>query len=63
MKEFQVCGLGNALVDIFLDVSDADFAALGFERVILGVPSFSDAHFHGALDIITSVAEPWLTQR
>src|SRR5215831_6212615 len=32
MKEFDVCGLGNALVDIFLDLSDADFAALGFER-------------------------------
>jgi sugar/nucleoside kinase (ribokinase family) len=32
MKEFQVCGLGNALVDIFLDVSDAELAALGFER-------------------------------
>ncbi len=31
-KEFQVCGLGNAIVDIFLEVSDADFATLGFER-------------------------------
>src|SRR6266480_138717 len=32
MKEFQLCGLGNALVDIFLELSDAEFAALGFER-------------------------------
>jgi sugar/nucleoside kinase (ribokinase family) len=32
MKEFQICGLGNALVDIFLEVSDAEFAELGFER-------------------------------
>src|SRR2546423_1910467 len=32
MKEIQVCGLGNALVDIFLDVSDAELAALGFEH-------------------------------
>ena len=32
MKEFQLCGLGNALVDIFLDLSDQEFAALGFER-------------------------------
>lgn len=32
MREFHVCGIGNALVDIFLDVSDAEFAALGFER-------------------------------
>jgi sugar/nucleoside kinase (ribokinase family) len=32
MREFHVCGIGNALVDIFLDVSDAEFATLGFER-------------------------------
>jgi sugar/nucleoside kinase (ribokinase family) len=32
MKEFQLYGLGNALVDIFLDLSDEEFAALGFER-------------------------------
>jgi sugar/nucleoside kinase (ribokinase family) len=32
MKEFQLYGLGNALVDIFVDVSDPDFASLGFER-------------------------------
>ncbi len=32
MKELQLCGLGNAIVDIFVEVSDAEFAALGFER-------------------------------
>ena len=32
MKTLQLCGLGNAIVDIFLEVSDADFALLGFER-------------------------------
>jgi sugar/nucleoside kinase (ribokinase family) len=32
MKEFHVCGIGNALLDIFVDVSDAEFAPLGFER-------------------------------
>jgi len=32
MKEFHVCGLGNAIVDIFLELSDGEFAALGFER-------------------------------
>ncbi|VTS04734.1 adenosine kinase [Tuwongella immobilis] len=32
MKEFHVCGLGNAIVDIFLDLNDDDFAATGFER-------------------------------
>src|SRR5437762_7183136 len=32
MKQFHVCGLGNALVDILLELEDAEFAALGFER-------------------------------
>jgi sugar/nucleoside kinase (ribokinase family) len=32
MKEFKMCGLGNALVDIFLEVSETDFTTLGFER-------------------------------
>jgi sugar/nucleoside kinase (ribokinase family) len=32
MKEFQLCGLGNAIVDIFVEVDDAQFAGLGFER-------------------------------
>jgi sugar/nucleoside kinase (ribokinase family) len=32
MKEFQICGLGNAIVDIFLEISEAEFAELGFTR-------------------------------
>ena len=32
MKQFKLCGLGNALVDIFLELSDSEFASLGFER-------------------------------
>src|SRR5438105_15782061 len=32
MREYQLCGLGNAIVDIFVEVSDAEFARLGFER-------------------------------
>src|SRR5262245_15267335 len=32
MKEFQICGLGNAIVDIFLEVSESEFGELGFER-------------------------------
>jgi sugar/nucleoside kinase (ribokinase family) len=32
MKEFQICGLGNAIVDIFLEISEAEFSQLGFER-------------------------------
>jgi sugar/nucleoside kinase (ribokinase family) len=34
-KPFQLCGLGNALVDIFLDLSEEDFAALGIERATM----------------------------
>ncbi|HWG45017.1 MAG TPA: adenosine kinase [Gemmataceae bacterium] len=32
MREFQLYGLGNALVDIFIELSDAELASLGFER-------------------------------
>jgi sugar/nucleoside kinase (ribokinase family) len=32
MKQIQLCGLGNAIVDIFLELSDKEFASLGFER-------------------------------
>ena len=32
MKEFQICGLGNAIVDIFVEVNEKEFGALGFER-------------------------------
>ena len=31
-REFHLFGLGNALVDIFLEVSDAELASLGFEK-------------------------------
>jgi sugar/nucleoside kinase (ribokinase family) len=31
-RSFDVCGLGNAIVDVFVEVSDAEFAALGFHR-------------------------------
>ncbi len=31
-KEYQLCGLGNAIVDIFLEVSEDEFRLLGFER-------------------------------
>ena len=32
MKEFKLCGLGNAVVDMFLEVSEEEFASLGFQR-------------------------------
>src|SRR5438105_15141940 len=35
MKDFAVCGLGNAIVDIFVEVGDEEFATLGFERATM----------------------------
>jgi sugar/nucleoside kinase (ribokinase family) len=32
MRDFAVCGLGNAIVDIFVEVSDRELAELAFER-------------------------------
>src|SRR4051812_26328212 len=32
MKEFDVCGLGNAIVDIFVEVTDDEFTLLNFDR-------------------------------
>ena len=32
MRDYDVCGLGNAIVDIFLELDDAEFASLDFER-------------------------------
>ncbi|MCE3019173.1 MAG: adenosine kinase [Pirellula sp.] len=32
MRPYNVCGLGNAIVDIFIEVSDDEFAGLQFER-------------------------------
>ena len=32
MRTFDLCGLGNALVDILLELDEAAFAALGFDR-------------------------------
>jgi sugar/nucleoside kinase (ribokinase family) len=32
MREFQLYGLGNALVDIFIELSDEEFAVLGYPR-------------------------------
>jgi len=42
MKEFDVCGLGNAIVDIFVEVTDDEFAALGFERGTMRLVDWSD---------------------
>jgi len=31
-RQYHVCGLGNSLVDILLELTDAEFTSLGFER-------------------------------
>lgn len=46
MKEYQLCGLGNAIVDIFVEVTEEEFANLGFER---GSTRLVDAHEQRAL--------------
>ena len=32
MRPFQLCGLGNAIVDIFVEITEPEFESLGFER-------------------------------
>jgi sugar/nucleoside kinase (ribokinase family) len=32
MRDYHVCGLGNAIVDIFLEIEDSEFEKLGYER-------------------------------
>jgi sugar/nucleoside kinase (ribokinase family) len=32
MRDYQLCGLGNAIVDIFIEIAEHEFAALGYER-------------------------------
>ncbi len=32
MRDYDVCGLGNAIVDIFLELDDSEFDSLDFER-------------------------------
>ena len=44
MREFDVCGLGNAIVDIFVEVTDDEFAALGFERGTMRLVDIAEQH-------------------
>jgi sugar/nucleoside kinase (ribokinase family) len=32
MKQYHLCGMGNAIVDLFVEATDEQFAQLGFER-------------------------------
>jgi sugar/nucleoside kinase (ribokinase family) len=42
MKRYDVCGLGNAIVDIFLQLSDEDFAQLQYERGTMRLVELAD---------------------
>jgi sugar/nucleoside kinase (ribokinase family) len=49
MRTFHVCGLGNAIVDIFLEVNNLEFAELGFE--------------HGTMRLVESSEQKHLLER
>lgn len=42
MREYQICGLGNAIVDIFIEITDAEFAELGYERGSMRLVELTD---------------------
>jgi sugar/nucleoside kinase (ribokinase family) len=52
MRTYDVCGLGNALVDILLELDDAAFAPLGFDRGTMRLVDYAEQdvllkRFHG----------------
>ena len=42
MKRYDVCGLGNSIVDIFLQLSDEEFAQLQYERGTMRLVELAD---------------------
>jgi sugar/nucleoside kinase (ribokinase family) len=44
MREFDLIGLGNSLVDIFLEITDDEFAALGFEKGTMRLVEPAEQH-------------------
>jgi len=42
MRDYHLCGLGNAIVDIFVEVSDQEFATLGYERGSMRLVELAD---------------------
>jgi sugar/nucleoside kinase (ribokinase family) len=42
MKQYQLCGIGNAIVDLFVEVDDPQFATLGFERGTMRLVDHAD---------------------
>ncbi len=41
-KQYGLCGLGNAIVDIFVEVTDKEFAELGYERGTMRLVDLAD---------------------
>lgn len=44
MSEFHVCGLGNAIVDIFVEIADDELAQLGYERGTMRLVEVAEQH-------------------
>lgn len=44
MREYDVCGLGNAIVDIFLELDESEFESLGFERGTMRLMEADEQH-------------------
>ncbi|MFM2011569.1 MAG: putative sugar kinase YdjH, partial [Planctomycetota bacterium] len=42
MKRYDICGLGNAIVDIFLQVDESEFVAMGYERGTMRLVEIED---------------------
>ncbi len=52
MRDYQLMGLGNALVDIFVEMPEQEFASLGFERGTMRLVELAEQktlldRFHG----------------
>jgi len=42
MKRFHLCGMGNAIVDLFVEVPELEFERLGFERGTMRLVDFDE---------------------
>lgn len=42
MKRYDICGLGNAIVDIFLQVEESEFIQMGYERGTMRLVDLED---------------------
>ena len=61
-RPYQLCGLGNAIVDIFLELGEAEFVGLGYERgtMVLVEPEVQRAFVRALSEAGTKTGEWWL---